>query len=372
MAAIEDELSYQSVAEWNSLAHVSLMLALEKAYGITIDDETMLTLVDVAAIRRWSGRGAASGVVLSIAACTTGTDVAKVRQLPRAENMPDEVVMQKIHRGGYSHMYSFTGARIVEVGDMNDCLAEEMEAAITCRTAAIAFLLGPRILRQGLTLEDVVAIGRRRKIPVVVDAAAMLPPKANLRHYIDLGADLVTFSGGKMSHGPQSTGLLCGRRDLSEACMANVSPKHAIGRPHKVSRVNMMGLYVALKHYLETDEDKLLEDYRARLNPVLSALRNIEGVSVTAEHDDNNYNVPVVAISFTSTWRGPSGKEMTEVMLRGEPKIFMQYFASLEHLVVNPISLQPGEAEVVAGRLKAELERYSTPRVQSLVTQGCA
>lgn len=297
--------------------------------------------------------GAASGVVLSIAVCMTGTDIAKVRQLPNARGMRDQVVIQKIHRGSYSHMYGFTGASIVEIGDLNDTLPEELEAAINPQTAALAFLLGPRILKQGLSLPEMVAIGRKHGIPVIVDAAAMLPPRSNLRRYIDQGADLVTFSGGKMIHGPQNTGILCGRRDLVDACMANASPHHAIGRPHKVSKENMVGLYSALKQFMACDEDAQRRQYRLRLEPIAQRLQNIEGVEVSVVHDDINYNVPVAAITFTDAWRGPSGKGLTDMMLQGEPAVFMQYFPSLGHLVVNPVSLQAGEAEVVAMRLAA-------------------
>lgn len=300
--------------------------------------------------------GAGSGVVLSLAACMTGTDVVKVRRLPDTTGMKDEVVVFKVHRGRYSHMYTFTGARMVEAGNVNDCLAEEVAGAISERTAAVAYLFGPGIAQVGPTLSETVEIAHARGVPVIVDAAAMLPPKRNLWRYVDDGADLVTISGGKLIHGPQATGLLFGRADLVEAALANASPNHAIGRPHKVSREDMVGLYVALKLYLEEDEAHTLTRYRRRLLPVLDALRAIPGVRATIEHDDFKYHVPQVVLQLPDDWAGPPVGDVARALLDGEPSIFVLFDRARRVLTVNPVSLQDGEAEIVARRLREELE----------------
>lgn len=304
--------------------------------------------------------GAGSGVVLSIAACMTGTNIAKIRQLPNTDGMKDEMIIQKIHRGSYSHMYTFSGAKLIEIGNINECLPEELESAFTEKTAAVNYLIGPRISRSGLSLPEVVKIAHEHNVPVIVDAAAMLPPKINLRKYIEQGADLVTFSGGKMIRGPQATGLLFGRKHLIDAALANANPNHSIGRAHKVSREDMVGLYVALKLYLQSDEREVLDNLNKQLLPIIHLLANVPHVNATIIHDGINYNVPVVIIQFSDGWKGPTGLEFTKKMLDGNPRIFMQYFKELDHLVVNPISLQEGEAEIVAHRLKAEIYNYIT------------
>lgn len=303
--------------------------------------------------------GAASGVVLSMAACMTGIDMCKIRQLPNASGMRNELIIQKIHVGSYSHMYTFTGARLIEVGNINDCLPEELEAAITEKTAAINYLLGPRISRTGLSLKEVADIAHRHNIPVIVDAAAKLPPKSNLRRYIDEGADLVTISGGKMIHGPQGTGLLFGRKDLIDAAFTNTSPNHSIGRPHKVSREEIVGLYVALKLFMENDEELMFSGYREKLQIVLQYLADIKELNLEIVHDEINYNVPVLAIKFNKTWKGPIPRDLPKILLQGSPRIFMQYFKEIDHLVVNPVSLQEGEAEVVGITLKNLFLKYN-------------
>ena len=140
--------------------------------------------------------GAAAGMVLSLAACMTGADLAAIRRLPDTTGLKDEMVIQKIHRGPYSHMYGFTGARIVEVGNVSACLPEELEAALGDRTAAVAFLFAPGNPRGGLTLPQVAEIAHARGIPVIVDAAMTVPPRENLTRFIRDGADLITMSGG--------------------------------------------------------------------------------------------------------------------------------------------------------------------------------
>lgn len=300
--------------------------------------------------------GAASGVVLSAAACMTGTDVAKIRALPDATGMPDRVIVQRIHRGRYSHMYAFPGATIVEVGDINDgALPRELEAAIAPGTAAVTHLVGPGIPRVGLALPEVVAIAHRAGVPVIVDAAAMLPPRANLRRFIDEGADLVTISGGKLIHGPQASGLLFGRRDLVAAALASSSPHHAIGRPQKIGREQIVGLYAALKLYMTVDEDALMAEYRARLEPIVRAVSAIDGISVEVVHDDWKHHVPTAVVSFSPGWRGPRGRELADRLWRGEPRIYVPWDGNVGSLHVNPISLQDGEAAIVAAVLHRHL-----------------
>jgi uncharacterized pyridoxal phosphate-dependent enzyme len=299
--------------------------------------------------------GAASGVVLSMAACMTGTDINKVKKLPNSQGMRNKLIMQKIHMGSYSHMYTFPGVDIVEIGDFNDCLIEELEGAYDDNTAAVGYLFGPRVSQTGLTLSQIVTSAHKRDIPVIVDAAAMLPPKSNLRKYITEGADLVVFSGGKLIHGPQATGLMFGRKDLVDAAFANSNPNHSIGRPHKVSKEDMIGLYVALKQFMESDEEVMLENFKDKLTPIVDELSNINGVTVEIVHDGINYHVPVAIIKFHPSLEKIQAADFPKIMLRNEPAIFMQYFKELGHLVVNPISLQDGEPEIVAQELKKQI-----------------
>jgi len=301
--------------------------------------------------------GSASGIVLSIAACMTGTDPAAIRRLPDTTGLRNELVMQKIHRGGYSEIYRYAGARLVEVGTMSDCLPAELDAAIGERTAAVGFLYHINVLRVGLTLPEVAEIAHARGVPVIVDAASSLPPRDNLRRFIREGADLVKVSGGKMIRGPQGTGLLFGRADLVEAALLNASPHNAIGRPQKVSKEDLAGLYMALKLYMESDEEAELRTMRERAALVADAVQGLPGVSAAVERDDLKYFTPTAVIRLLPGREGPSAAEVAQALLAGDPPIAVNCERNLGILAVTAINLLPGEAEIIARRLVEELTR---------------
>ena len=260
--------------------------------------------------------------------------------------MKDELIIQKIHRGGYSDMYGFAGAKLVEIGSIDGTLEEELEAAFTERTAAVNFLFAPGLLQKGLSLSKLSKIAHAHGVPVIVDAAAMLPPKSNLRRYISDGADLVTFSGGKFIRGPQGTGLLFGRKDLIDGAIANGSPNHGIGRPQKVTREEMVGLYTALKLFMEQDDAALMASYRASLEPAYEVLQALDGVDVSIKHDPTKYHVPTVVVRLNSDVTGVDPQALLSGMLNGSPRVFVTYDKGVDSIDINPINLRPGQAEL--------------------------
>ena len=137
-----------------------------------------------------------------------------------------------------------------------------MEGAINENTAAVFYLFAPFTSRRALPLEEVCRIAHQRGVPVIVDAASTLPPRANLHRYLDVGADMVLFSGGKGVRGPQGTGILCGRKDLIEAAAANASPNPFLGRPMKVAKEEIVGLVTALELFVQEDEEAEMARYR--------------------------------------------------------------------------------------------------------------
>ena len=295
--------------------------------------------------------GAAGGVVLSIAACMTGTNVGFVRQLPDTTGMKNELAIQKIHRGGYSDMYTFAGAKFVEAGSVDSCLPEELDLSISENTAAVAYLFGPGVRTNGLSLSEVCEIAHARGVPVIVDAAAMLPPKSNLRRYISEGADLVTFSGGKYIRGPQGSGLLFGRKNLIEAALQNTAPFHSIGRPQKVTKEEMVGLHTALKLFMESDDDAQFAAYRDTLNPIQQRLKGIENIDLSIKITESKYHVPTLVIGLRSSESGRDPQALLKTLLDGDPRVFMTYDANEDVMAVNPINIQPGQETVLAERL---------------------
>ena len=296
--------------------------------------------------------GAAAGMVISMAACMTGTDVAAVRRIPDTTGLKDELVIQKLHRGPYSHMYGFTGARFVEVGNVVSCLPEEMEAAITDRTAAVAYLFAPGNPRGGLTLPQVAEIAHACGVPVIVDASMTVPPRDNLKRFIREGADLVAMSGGKVIRGPQATGLLYGRADLIEAAHLNNSPNHAIGRPSKIAKEEMVGLYAALRSYMDSDEEEMLREFHELVEIIVDDVGELDGVRATVEFDDDRYFVPTAVIGFEPDWEGPDVQTVVDALLAGDPPIVVRSDLPRGLIEAASANLQPGEPEIIGWRLR--------------------
>jgi L-seryl-tRNA(Ser) seleniumtransferase len=252
--------------------------------------------------------GASAALTLAAAACLAGSDIARMARLPDTRDMPNEIVMIRTHRNAYDHALRAAGAAIVDIGHndrgtgagVRGIEAWEIEAALAPRTAAFAFTAGPDTTHD---LRTVAAVCRKHKVAVIVDAAAQLPPVANLRAFIAAGADLVAFSGGKAIGGPQASGILAGRRDLVASALLQQldmdvvperwsapdlvdrekvpsPPHHGIGRGFKVGKEEIVGLLVALERFAATDDAQRLRAYEVRLVSVADALRGVPAAIV--------------------------------------------------------------------------------------------
>ena len=221
--------------------------------------------------------GAAAGIMLSVASCIAGSDAANTFAFPQLDrHSKNEVIVQKVQRNGYDYAIAQTGATVVEIGNT----AAELEAAITDRTACIVWFAGGPLAKDALPIEDVIRIAKQRGVPVIVDAAAQIPPVSSLWHFTrDLGATGAIFSGGKGIRGPQSSGLVLGTKELIAGCRANGNPNHSIGRPMKVGKEEMAGLLAAVEYTLEQDETALLEQYENIVHGWIEDLAGLPGVT---------------------------------------------------------------------------------------------
>ena len=296
--------------------------------------------------------GSAGGLVLQAAAVMAGSDPASMAKLPKSDGLKNEIIMHTSHRFPYDQCYTATGATIVNIGDGRRCHPWELEAAINENTAAIAYLFSGFVSRRALPLEQVVEIAHAQDVPVIVDAASYLPPRANLRRFIDAGADMVQFSGGKAVRGPQGTGILAGRADLIEAAYANASPHQFIGRGMKVAKEEIIGLVEALQIFAEEDEDAENRRFTEMCLQVVDALIEAPGLEVSVEHDEWDYLTPIAVMRFTRDWRGPSRDEVNDAMAAGDPPIYLHNIHNPDELAVDPFNLDDGELDVVIRRLR--------------------
>ena len=293
--------------------------------------------------------GAASALTLGTAGVLTGTDSRKVVDLPNLAGMKSEVIVQKAHRFGYEHAVRNCGVRLVEVETR-----EEMERAIGPQTAMMLFYNnnnGEGRIRD----EEFVEIGRKHGIPTLNDAAADVPPVENLWKYTKMGFDLVAFSGGKGLRGPQSAGLLLGRRDLIAAARLSAPPNgNTVGRGMKVNKEEMVGMLAALELYLATDHAAELRDFEARADAIRAAAAGVAGVKADVFVPEVANHVPHVRISWDAAQHRLTAADVVGKLRAGEPSIGTR--SEGDALIVGVWMMRPGEEKIVARRLRDVLQ----------------
>lgn len=347
-AMVEASRAYVSIAE------------LQQAAGAVIADQT-------GAEAGYVTSGAAAGLTLAAAACIAGSDRDAIARLPDTGDLPSDIVIPGPHRDSYDRCFRLAGARIVMAGTPDACSAEDLEQALGAQSVAVAWFSAYE--DTSLSLAEVVRIAHATGKRVIVDAAVALPPPANLRRFIDTGADLVSFSGGKDLRGPQTSGFLAGNARLIDsvalqhqdftayngtwdASSEYLGPGHGIGRPMKVGKEEIAGLVVALQCYTERDheeEDRLQRD-AARM--VANHLSGIPGISIETgwSHTPGHF----VRVTIDKEVTGHSAAAIAEQLATGKPRIMVApaFFNEERVFSIGFNTLQPGEADIVASRVR--------------------
>jgi len=326
--------------------------------------------------------GAAAGLLVGTAACVTGLDPDKMNRLPDVSGMKNEVIMARSHRNFYDHAVRSVGIRLVEVGlsdrfagaGVRDTEAWEIGAAINEKTAAICYVANAWAQPP---LAAVVEVAHAAGVPVVVDAAAQMPPASNLRHFIALGADLVAFSGGKAIRGPQASGILCGRRELIQAAALQHldmdvyweqwnpppglidkerlpgAPQHGIGRPCKVGKEEIVGLLTALRLYTEEDPATRRGRWDELAESLLQALGGIPGAEARLNRDPKRPEIPAVHLRLDEEVLGLTAMDLVRQLQDGDPGIHANPGMVRDAIVAfGPMCLKPEEPAIIGRRVR--------------------
>jgi len=306
--------------------------------------------------------GAAGAMVLMAAACIAGNDREKMKKLPHSDDMPNEIIIPRHMSGGYSQAFLSGGARLVLVGDeKGNFTVKQIEDAITEKTVALAYVF--YTTRSNLkTLREIIAVGKKHDIPVIIDAAAELPPIENLTRIIAWGADAVAFSGGKDIMGPQNTGILCGRKDIVDSAFAQSCPHHAVGRPMKVSKEALVASVTALRRYASLDQAALVRKREKLVKYWMEALANVSHATVeqaVPDPEKDEYSAqgwPRARIILEEEALCLTAKEVAQALREDNPAIYVG--AGKGAIVLNPHCIQEGEEVIVADRLKKILQAH--------------
>jgi L-seryl-tRNA(Ser) seleniumtransferase len=224
--------------------------------------------------------GAAAGIAISAAACMAGTNKANILQLPDTHGMKNEVIILKCHRTLYDQALLLSGAKVIEIGSASFACIEMLEKAITEKTCMFFYASEAESLRGSLKITDLVPVLKSHSVPLVIDAAAELPPKSNIVKYLDEGADLVVFSGGKEIRGPQSSGVIVGRKDLIRACDLNCCPNHSIGRSMKIDKETIIGCVKAIELFMKRDYDQEMRRWESWVDRVINTLSHKQEIKI--------------------------------------------------------------------------------------------
>ena len=301
--------------------------------------------------------GCWSALVQGLAGVMTGMDRKKVMQLPNVDGMKYEVILQKSHANGYHQALTNTGAKLILVETL-----EEVEAAINEKTAMLWFL--NRELNKGkLNYEQWLALGKKHNIPTMIDIASDAHPVDNLWKFNDMGFDLVAISGGKAMRGPQSAGILMGKKDLIAAARLSAPPNSGICRGHKVNKEEILAMYVALERHIKMDHEKEWKMWETSMAVIVNSIKGINGVETEVFIPEIANNTPTLHLSWDSNKIKMTGKQLKERLWNGNPGIEVMGGGTMggkkDGIELSVWQLKPGQEKIVAGRVKEELMKAS-------------
>jgi len=301
--------------------------------------------------------GCWSALVQGLAGVMTGMDRKKVMQLPIVDGMKSEVILQKTHANGYHQALTNTGAKLIIVETL-----EEVEAAINEKTAMLWFL--NRELNKGkLNYEQWLSLGKKHNIPTMIDIASDAHPVENLWKFNDMGFDLVAISGGKAMRGPQSAGILMGKKDLIAAARLSAPPNSGICRGHKVNKEEILAMYVALERHIKMDHVKEWKMWEASMAVIVNSIKGISGVEIEVFIPEIANNTPTLHLSWDNNKIKMNGRQLKERLWNGNPGIEVMGGGTMgekkDGIELSVWQLKPGQEKIVASRVKEELLKAS-------------
>jgi seryl-tRNA(Sec) selenium transferase len=282
--------------------------------------------------------GAAAGITLAAAGCMTG----ELEAFPALSGVRrTRVAMCRAHRNPYDYAVRLLGAEIVEFDD-------DPRPALGPDTACVLWFAGAHYADGAPELSEVIRAARDRDVPVLVDAAAQIPPVSSLwRFTVELGAEAVILSGGKGLRGPQSAGLVLGRTGIVEGCRRHGSPNHAIGRGMKVGKEELLGLLAAVEWSLAQDEEELLKSYEDIVERWVTGLAGIPGVEVSTGYPSEAGQPHSRALVRVRGWTSDA---LAAALWDHDPRVAVLPVG--DAIALNPQTLGPGEDKIVLDTLR--------------------
>lgn len=299
--------------------------------------------------------GCWSALMLGMAGVLTGMDNKRVSQVPNlaGTEMKSEVILQKSHSMGYDHALTQAGVKLIKVETR-----AELEAAINENTAMLWFL-NREVHKGQIKHEEWLELGKKYNLPTMIDIAADVPPVENLWKFNDMGFDLVAISGGKAMRGPQSAGILMGKKKYVDAARLSNNPRGGIGRGQKVNKEEVFGMYAALERFINLDHKKEWQMWESKIAFIAGAIKSIPGVSTETFIPPTDNNMPTLKVTWDPAKIKLTNTEMGERLRNGNPSVEVISWEAPNSLRCGMHVLEAGEDKIVASRLKEELLKAS-------------
>ena len=295
--------------------------------------------------------GAAAGLAVATAACMTGMRKSFAYQLPDTTGMKNEILVLKCHHDLYDQSMLLTGAKFVEAGVTSHAFIQQVEDKITEQTAAFFFTCEAETMRGSIPFDEIAELCKSRNIPIIVDAAAELPPRENIRRYLERGASFVVFSGGKELRGPQASGLILGQTEGIMACDLNCCPNYGIGRAMKVDKENICGLLKAVELFVQKDYDLQMNAWSGYTQKLHDLLATCEDLELTMGYPQEPGVQPVCILRLFVKPLSMSSQTLFDRLVALNPSVYT--FLYRDKVVLNPQCLNEEELEYVANAIKS-------------------
>jgi len=295
--------------------------------------------------------GCFGAMSIAMAGVMSGKDPKKIKQLPDTTGLRNEVILQESHTIGYAQALTNVGAKLVKVKT-----AEELENSINEKTAMLWFL-NANTDRGDIKWEEFVSLGKKHNIPTFIDCAADVPPVDNLFKFTRIGFDMVAFSGGKGLRGPQSAGLLLGKKEYIEAARLHTPPRgETIGRGMKVNKEEVLGMLAALELYLSKDHQAEWKMWEDQIDLISESAKSVSGVETTIHVPPHANHVPSLKIRWDQSKVNISPDNVRKILRDGSPSI--ETVGNKNEIGITTWMMVPGQEKIVAKKIKKILKSH--------------
>jgi L-seryl-tRNA(Ser) seleniumtransferase len=311
--------------------------------------------------------GCAAALTHATAACVAGGNPDLHIRIPHLDGFAkDEVVIPTHSRNVYDAAVRAVGVRVIEAAT-----PAEFEAALGPRTAMIYLLAGPKADESALSLKAIAPLAQVRGVPILVDAAAEILTVPNV--HLQQGAALVGYSGGKCLRGPQTAGLLLGRKDLVKAAWVHSAPHHGFARGMKVGKEEAIAMLAAVEQWTRRDHDAEWRRWTGWLDLIAARVKAIDGVGLTTEVTQPqglSNRAPTLRILWDHDRLGRTGESVAQALFHPDAQPRISLFPARGEsdartgVAIMPYMMMPGDAEAIADRLVALLS-VRTPSAQA-------